>query len=142
MEYRLYQNWSFRLLAWVMPILLAIFGAFFFCVSVSRPPKDGPPPAAAAIWFVVVAWYWFRVLRLPRRIVTHDDGRIEFISPIRRVEIASRDIIAIRPDRGQMGFLTVVYGSGKLRLFNQFDGFHEFLSRLKSANPSVELRGC
>ena len=141
-EYRIYQNWSFILMTWAMPIFITVIGAFFAYASILHPREGGPPPFLAAMWFAILAWIWFRLLRLPRRIVTHPDGRIEFISPIRRVEIGAGDIIAIRPDRGQVGFLTVVHSSGKVQLFNQFDGFHEFLSRLKAAHPSVELRGC
>ncbi len=31
---------------------------------------------------------------------------------------------------------------GKFRILNQFDEFHDFLVRLKAANPAVDLRGC
>jgi hypothetical protein len=141
-EYRLYQNWSFIMMAWVAPILMSIGGGIALCVSILRPPQGGPPAPFLVFWLAIVGWFWFRFLRLPRRIVTHPDGRIEFIGPITRVEISARDISSIRPERGQMGFITVVHASGKVRLFNQFDGFHEFLSRLKSAQPSVEFRGC
>ena len=46
------------------------------------------------------------------------------------------------PDSGQLGFLTIKTGYGKVRILNQFDGFHEFLLWLKTNSPSIELRGC
>lgn len=36
----------------------------------------------------------------------------------------------------------IVFVSVKIRLLSQFDGFHEFVARLKAANPRIELRGC
>lgn len=141
-EYRLYRNWTLVVMLWVMPVMLSAVGAPLLYFAVLHPSTGGPPPIFVLFWFALVAWVWFKTLRWPRRIVIHDDGRIEFINALGTVAIALQDIVAIRPDPGQLGVLTLVHASGKLQLLNQFDGFHEFLSRLKKANPSVELRGC
>ena len=53
-----------------------------------------------------------------------------------------REIESIKPYSSQFGFLIVRTSGGKIRLLNQFDGFHDFILKLKTANPAVELRGC
>ena len=39
-------------------------------------------------------------------------------------------------------FLVVRYSGGSVRLLNQFDGLHEFLTRLEELNPEVTMNGC
>ena len=141
-EYRPYSNLNMILFAWLGPVMLLFMGGLFLYLGFVRPKNDGPPPALAAPLLVASAWLLWRQLLLPRRIVRHPDGRIEFVSPIRRVVLTPREIVSIRPDRRQFGFLVVKWGSGRLRLLNQFDGFHELLTYIESANPAVEIRGC
>ena len=71
-----------------------------------------------------------------------ETGEITFISLLRRRSVSGGEIESIKPDRGQFGFLVVRAANRKIRLLNQFDGFHEFIINLKAINPSVELRGC
>ena len=40
------------------------------------------------------------------------------------------------------GFLVVRTKNKKIKILNQFDGFHDFILNLKSKNPLIELRGC
>ena len=141
-EYRLYSNVGSVVLNWVAPSLVTLVGIILFYLSFARPAPDGPPPALAVFFLLGVAWLWSRQLRMPRRIILHGDGHLEFVSPVRRVVLNAQDIISIKPDMHQFGFLIVRWGSGKLRLLNQFDGFHDLLARIKLVNPAVEIRGC
>lgn len=42
----------------------------------------------------------------------------------------------------QFGTFILKHDGGRLTFIGQFDGFHEFLTALRAANPQVELRGC
>jgi len=81
-------------------------------------------------------------LRIPYEIQIRDDRIIEFRSVLRRTAITPEGILSIRAKRSQMGFADVRTSAGRIRLITQMDGFHEFLSRLKSLNPAVEIKGC
>ena len=141
-EYRLYSRAMNLMLTWVAPTLMTLMGVAFLYSSVIRPLKNGPPVFFAFFFTGFAVFFWFRQLRRPHRIAIRADGEIEFVGPIRRVVVAARDIISIKPDRSQFGFLVIRWGSRKLTLMNQFDGFHELLTYIKSVNPGVEIRGC
>jgi hypothetical protein len=87
-------------------------------------------------------WKCLWVLSLPHKIMFHQDGTIEFISVLRRRSVLARDVVSIKPEGTAYGFLVVRTARSKIRLLAQFDGFHDFLTRLKAINPTVELRGC
>ena len=141
-EYRLYSNMGYFMMTWVIPAFMTIVGGIFFYFTFIRPAGKGPPPLFAVFFLAAVAWIWYRQLRMPHRIVLTADGQIEFVAPARRVVVTARDIVSIRPERNQFGYLVVRWGSGKLTLLNQFDGFHELLTQIKNLNPAVEFRGC
>lgn len=141
-EYKLYPNFATFMLNWGAPGLITLIGIGFLYASVVRPTLEGPPPVLVLVFLVGIALFWGRQLRMPRRIVLHEDGRLEFLSPVRRVEITAQEITSIRPDGSQLGFLMIRWSAGKVRLLNQFDGFHDLLTRIKAANPAVEIRGC
>lgn len=130
------------MLNWGAPGLVTLLGIGFLYVSVARPAPDSPPPVFALVLLIGAALLCVRQLRMPRRIILHEDGRLEFVSPVRRVVITAQEITSIKPDGSQLGFLIVRWGAGKLRLLNQFDGFHDLLARIRLVNPGVEIRGC
>ena len=141
-EYRLHSNFASFMLNWGGPGLVTLVTAVLLYVSVARPAQDSPPPVVAVVLLIGAALFWVRQFRMPRRIILHEDGRLEFVSPVRRVVITVQDITSIKPDGTQFGYLIVRWGAGKLRLLNQFDGFHDLLARIKLVNPAVEIRGC
>jgi len=104
--------------------------------------SDGPP-----VWvFVIclcaglfVAYMW---LRIPFEIKIHDDTMIEFRSVLRRTIISPAEIKSVRAKRYTLGFIDVVHRGGTVHLHTQMDGFHEFISTLKSVNPAVQIQGC
>jgi hypothetical protein len=139
-EYRLYSKIYFVLFVWVTPGLFVLVGAFMLYLGIAHSTD---PPALAALWPLALGGFiWWRNARMPQRIVRHPDGRIEFECPIRRVILTPREIVSIRPDRRQFGFLVIKHDSGTLRLLNQFTGFHELLTYIEAANPAAELLGC
>ncbi len=141
-EYTLYSSMYGIMFTWVMPALFTLMGIFLIYLSVLRRVENGPPAIFALFFLAAAAWVWWRHLRMPRRIVLHADGRIEFVSPVRRVVLTPHDIVLIKPDNHQFGFLVVKWASGKLTLLNQFNGFHELLTYIEAVNPAVEIRGC
>jgi hypothetical protein len=141
-EYTLYTKAHLRMFTWVMPVFFVLAACLVFYSSVVRRGPDSPPPFVAVLFLACAAWFWFFYGRMPRRIVRHADGRIEFVSPMRRLMVTAREIVSIKPDRSHLGLLVVKCHSGKVTLLNQFDGFHELLTYIETTNPAVEFRGC
>jgi hypothetical protein len=141
--YNLYIQRSLKIIIIVMLVVLVLV-ALLLLSGIFKDKRGEGPPWFIGVFFLAVAgfntYYW--VLRIPHRISVADDGHIEFISFVRKKRLTARDIRSIAPDAGQIGFLTVRTDQGKIRILNQFDGFHEFIAWLKTNNPSVELRGC
>jgi hypothetical protein len=141
--YHLYIQRSLRIMSVIVLVILIMFALLLFSGILKDRRGEGPPWIMGVLFLLVVgysAYYW--VLRVPHRIIVTGDGHIEFISLVRRKRLAARDIRSITPDAGQIGFLTIRTCQDKVRILNQFDEFHEFISWLKKNNPSVELRGC
>ncbi len=103
---------------------------------------NSPPRFFGILWLGMVGWNWYWILSFPHMITVSETGETTFISLLRRRSVPGREIESIKPDRGQFGFLVVRTANRKIRLLNQFDGFHGFITNLKAMNPSVELRGC
>jgi hypothetical protein len=141
--YNLYIQRSLKILI-IIVIVVLLTVALLLISGVLKDKRGQGPPRFMGVFFLAVAGVnaYFYVLRIPHRINVTDDGHIEFISLVRRKIITSREISSIAPDAGQVGFYTIKTERGKIRILNQFDGFHEFLTWLKANNPSVELRGC
>ncbi len=102
----------------------------------------GPPWFAGFFFLAILGGNAIWVLSLPYKIMFHQDGTVEFTSVLRCRRVPAREIVSIKPEGTAYGFLVVRTLSSKIRLLAQFDGFHDFLIRLKALNPAVELRGC
>jgi len=141
--YTLYIQRSLKILTVAVLVILVLVSLLLFSELLTDKRGQGPP-WFMGVFFLVVAGFngYFYVLRVPHRIDVTEDGHIEFVSLVRRKRLAAREIRSIAPDAGQFGFLTIKTDQGKIRIFNQFDGFHEFIAWLKTNNPSVLLRGC
>ena len=123
----------------ILPVGLVLVG---IVLGVTVLPKD--PFAAVVFLPLAFAAVWFTLLGLsiPHTIEWQNDGTIDFCSYRGRTKVTPREIESIQPKRGQAAFLVVQTSRKKIVLINQFDGFHEFLVRLETANPAVKLRGC
>jgi hypothetical protein len=125
------------LAAWVLTGAVEIvFGAM------GKLGSDGPPVWGCAIWLagaLFVAYMW---LRIPFEIKTHDDTSIEFRSVFRRTIISPIEIKSVCAKPYALGFVDVVHQNGRVHLLSQMDGFHDFITTLKSLNPAVKIKGC
>jgi len=89
--------------------------------------------------FFAAFFYW--ILRIPRIITVYKDGSIEFVGILRKTKTHASEIIYRKPEGISLGFL-VVKAKKKINILAQFDGFHDFIIKLKTLNPSIEFRGC
>jgi len=140
--YRLYWSWGTVVIMWVMPIFATM--PFVVCLVLGLTFPDGEIFLfiAVPLFLGYAAWMWYRALSIVRRIIVRPNESIEFVTGLRHLIVPPQDIISIRPEGGQIGFLIIRYRQGRVRLFNQLNGFNEFLSHLRSRNPGVDLYGC
>ncbi len=124
-----------------MLAIFTIIGMLMVMGLLQLSKGDGPPRVFGVFWLGMVSWYWYWVLSLPHTIIVSESGQVDFIGVIRKRQISLRNIVSIKPD-SQFGFLVVKTTDGKFRILNQFDDFHDFIVKIKTANPAVELRGC
>ncbi len=139
--YKLYLQPGLKLV--VVLVFVALIG---IGVAIAIPAflheSKAPPPLAGVIFVIVILINLIWILRLPHQIILSPDGMVEFVSLLRRRVVRANDIRSIRPHGTQLGFFMVQTEQGKIRIVAQFDGFHDFLTRLKALHPGVELRGC
>ena len=140
--YPLYVSIYLKLTVFGTLSLFTVIGLFAALGPATGFGDDAPQWFFGIFWLAIVCWLWYVILSLPHTIAVHADDQIEFVSIIRRKRFLPLEIKSIKPEASQFGFLVVQTNRGKVRLLNQFDGFHDFLTNLKSKNPSVELRGC
>ena len=140
-EYRLYKAGVATFRALTPPIAMLVIGVVIFWGVLENGALEPGAPPLMVLWFGLVCWPIVSFLRRPRRIEWDANDRIAFIAPLRRVEVAPREVQAIKL-RGEGGYLEIKTGRGKLVAMHRFQGFHEFLTRLKQANPDVEISGC
>ena len=137
--YNLYLPWAVKI---ILLIPLGIFAILAILFLVFGSLKGGPPKFVGIFFLGWVAWFCYFISSIPYKINAYGASEIEFISLTRNRRVSPVDIISIKPYGSQFGFLLVKTNRGKIKLINQFDGFHEFIAKLKVANPSIELRGC
>ena len=73
-----------------------------------------------------------------------DDGTCELETKGRVIRINVGEIQSVeywRDSDGEREHYTINYRGGKLRVAEQMTGFYEFLTRLKTLNPAVNLTG-
>jgi hypothetical protein len=135
--YKLYLGWPIKALYIAMPPLMLAFLAVPFLQGPHRPPIEFMVPFVGGLAYVS-----YKLYRIPFEIRVEDDGKIQFRSLLRMVTVAPHEIKAIRAKPYQVGFVDIEHRGGFVHLVNQMDGFHEFLTNLKTTNPSIEIKGC
>lgn len=140
--YRLYISLYPKIMIFGVLGLFSVIGILMITGVLQSQDNGGPPVFFDVLWIGMVSFLWYMVLSLPHRIEVAENGEINFVSLIRQKRVKPYEIVSIKPEASQFGFLAVKYGGGKIRLLNQFDGFHEFITNLKAINPTIELRGC
>lgn len=139
--YTLYLSLYSKLVIILGAVFSTLLPILFLSTLISSTGPDAPPRWFGLVFVPIAAFGWYPILYFPRRIVVADDTRIEFISPLRRRQIDVVDIQSIVSHPFALGILVVRYRGGKVWLVHQFDGFHEFLTVVKSKNPSIRMRG-
>jgi hypothetical protein len=110
--------------------------------ALGKMGPDGPPfwifiPVLGVLCFVPYMW-----LRIAFEIRISDDAKIEFRNIFRTTVVTPAEIKSVRAKRYALGFVDIVHLQGTVHLLNQMDGFHEFITTVKSMNPAVEIKGC
>ncbi len=126
----------------VLAVLVSVGIVGIVVGAIGKLGSEGPP-----VWIFVIllgfalfnAYMW---LSFPFEIKVRDDSFIEFRSVFRRTTISPMEVKSVRAKPYALGFVDVVYQGGTVHLLNQMDGFHDFISTLKSLNPSVKIQGC
>jgi hypothetical protein len=91
------------------------------------------------VWLALLAWFWFNALvRYAFRVrVSGDEVEFKSIARTRRTKLALIRSIRSR----QRGVVTFRFDGGRVDVLGPLDGLHDFVSRVESANPGVQLRG-
>ncbi len=139
--YKLYLQPGMKLVLFLVPAALIGGGTAVIVWSLWFHAAKAPWPIGL-IWLAVAVAYLFYFLSLPHRITLSEDGTVEFVGLLRRLSVRADEIQSIRPQGAKFGFFTVRTARGNIKILAQFDGFHDFLTRLEALHPGVELRGC
>jgi hypothetical protein len=118
-----------------MLAVLVVLTAFAPFVVASRANRNW----FTIVWLGILAWFWFNALvRAAYRIdVVGEAVEIRSLARCRHTTLSGIRSIKSR----QAGFVTIRFDGGRFDLIGAVDGFHDFVTRVKSANPAVELQG-
>lgn len=142
LTYNLYVPPSLKIMLSVMAVIFVSAGTIIVVGPALFPNWTGPPWFVGFIFLAIIGGNALWVLGIPHTIMFLQDETVEFTSVLRSRRIPVREIVSLKPEGTTSGFLVVRTESSKIRLLAQFDGFHDFLTRLKALNWAVELRGC
>jgi hypothetical protein len=95
----------------------------------------------APVWCGITIWNWHVLLLMPYEIHFLSPTQISFVALGGTTTLSASEIYSLKLYRGGGGFYTLRHEAGELRLFSQFTGFHEVVSRIKAANPRFEVVG-
>jgi hypothetical protein len=141
--YKLYLANSLLVFALLIPAAWILAGVIGIIVgTVGKFDPDGPPTWIFVLPLIGGVFLANMHLRIPFEIKVRDDGMIEFRSVFRRTIISPVEIESVRAKPYALGFIEVVHQNGRVHLLSQMDGFHDFITTLKSLNPAVKIKGC
>jgi hypothetical protein len=89
------------------------------------------------IFMCLVVLGWYQYLRMPFEIKIADN-QIEFRSLLKKTIVTPRDIKSIKSFGGMV---KIKHAQGSLMLYTYMNGFHEFISTVKSLNPAIDFKG-
>jgi len=141
-DYKLYLPPSLKFMLSVITVVFLCAGLIVVIGPALFANWTGPPWFAGFLFLAIIGGNVLWALSIPYKIMLHRDGTVEFTGVLRSRRIPIRGIVSIKPEGTTSGFLVVRTETSKIRLLAQFDDFHDFLVRLKTLNPAVELRGC
>jgi len=121
-------------------LLLTLGGAAILLLTFLHD-GPGPPWWFALAWLVILAYNWYAFGRLPYAIRWEEGGAIEFHRFLGTTRVNPQDIVSISGMFIWAGFLRLKHRGGVIYLFAQTTGMHEFITRLRAANPAVRVTG-
>jgi hypothetical protein len=125
----------------VLALQTCVFAGIGVWSIIGKEPNS--PPGVLAVFLIgIPCLLWFRVLTTPHRITLDVDGTATFISVIRSRQFHLREVESIRPTGTEFGFFKIDFGRGKQKFLGQFTDFHDFVARLRDANPNAIILGC
>ena len=142
--YELYLSLFFEIFVFGMFGLLIAIGIILIASDIFLFSDGNGPPWFFGLFLILIAgWNFYWIFSFPHRITVSEAGEITFISRLRQKKTSIAEIESIKPDPRQFfGFLVIKTQNKKIKILNQFDGFHDFILHLKEKKPSIELRGC
>ena len=123
----------------VVPCFFVLAGSIGLHIAATQPNQNVPAWFLVA-WLAAALFGCYHQMTMPYRIEVTDTGLIQFVGVFSKKIVASQDIVSVKAVAGN--FVEIKHTSGKVRLLQQFTGFHEFLTDLKRANQNVQIRGC
>ena len=132
------------LIFYVMMLVAWVFAGIAGTIlsAAGKLGSDGPPTWIFVVVLAFVLFAAYMWLRIPFEIKICDDATIEFRSVLRRIRISAAEIRSVQAKRYALGFVDVAHRRGTVHLLSQMDGFHDFVSVIKSLNPGVKRAGC
>ena len=143
---KLYVAWPILLCYFLMALGWPLIGLFGIALAATGEFGGGPDVswivAAIFVFVEIVGLYAsYSWLSFPYEIRLQENT-IEFRSLVRNRVVPVATIRSIRAKPYQLGFVDVRHERGTVHLVSQMDGFHEFVSSVKSLNPAAQIEGC
>jgi hypothetical protein len=133
-------RWLYRV-SFVLLLLLTAGGvAILGLTFLHKGP--GPPWWLALTWAAIMAIVWNIFGSLPYAINWEEGGVIEFHRFRGILRVHPLEVVSLSGTFLSAGYLRLKHRGGAVNLYAQMDGMHEFISRLKTANPAVRVTGC
>jgi hypothetical protein len=141
--YNLYFSLFFKIFLFGMFGLIIVMGIIFVVIGFFFSDGNSLLWNPGVVMIVIGGLNFYFIFSFPHQISVSETGEITFISLFRQRKIFISEIESIKPDPTQFfGFLVVRTQHKKIKILNQFDGFHDFIFNLKTNNPSIQFRGC
>lgn len=122
---------------------MTLFGCLIFIDQIVKSYSSGQAETWFLIlWLCTLGWIWYAYLRIPFEIKVQSNNSIEFHSFLKRTVLSAHEIKSIKAVPLSIGFIDIRHTRGTIHLINQIDGFHDFISTVRSINPAIEIKGC
>jgi hypothetical protein len=113
-------------------------------VAAALDHVGGMPVPFLLLWLGALGWNWYVLVGIPYEIHFESSDRVSFKALARTATLNASEIQSIKLFGGGFGsgpLFILRHDGGKIRLVAQFTGFHEIISRLKTAHSDIEVIG-
>ena len=133
---RVYGVEAFAYFFVLVTVLFTIVGLVAVLPDAVRHPENAP---FDIVWFGIVLWFWFNILRSPYRVTLYED-RLEIRSLARRLTIPTSDLTEIRGLPVRIG---MILRSTRHKVWFRAAPKEAFdlLTRLRSINSQIQISG-